>query len=151
MVWILTHILSPQKRELVQENAGYEALSSLQGTLLPRKLSFGMVSGWGALVLTLSRVAGRELDFEVDGALFPEVRQALLEIHALGVLHGDIRCANILVVPSGNLLPSEKMVSGHVVFIDFGRCRLNVGEGVLAKEMERLDEMLRSGCDSHYS
>jgi serine/threonine protein kinase len=140
VVWKLANIYSPERTELSQENAGYEALSSLQGTLLPRKLSFGMMSGWEALVLTLSRVPGRELDLERDSALFSQVRQGLQEIHSLGVLHGDVRCANILVAPCAN--------PQHVVFIDLGRCRMNAGEAALAKEMEHLNEMLRSGCDS---
>lgn len=140
VVWKLANVYSTQGTELFSEAAGYGALKSLQGTVLPRMLDFGLVHGGMGLALTITRVWGRVLDLRKDVPLFPKVRMGLGEIHGLGVLHGDIRCANIMVAPKEN--PQD------VVFVDFGRCRVNPSESDLRREFNGLEKMLARGVDS---
>jgi hypothetical protein len=119
------------EKELNQEAAVYERLSSIQGKYIPEFLGVGEdnVHGfWYNLSTSYEGVDAEELPFlteyEIAAAL-----EALANIHKLGVLHGDLRVANVVV--------NREVSPPKVKIIDFG-CAEIVGNSNDGKISERM-------------
>jgi hypothetical protein len=163
---------------LARECTAYEALSPLQGTVVPEAVFFGEVSSstrsktrYTALVTTYEGCAGTDDRDATSAAWLPYVstsadakiahaaiRSAALRaidaIHACGVLHNDVRCDNMIVMPtacknsnSGSSSSSSSATTNYTVvvkFIDF------VNASVYATSLEdaSLDSMDSDTCMS---
>ncbi|KAJ2558902.1 hypothetical protein GGH12_005653, partial [Coemansia sp. RSA 1822] len=117
--------------ELRVEVRAYHRLRDLQGTVVPRVVAYGYmpINGRRFGILAVERIEGEEilpaLDMDERSTLKTltnsekaACKDSLKKIHRRGVVHGDIRGANLLFRshgPGNDLLP---------VFIDFGFAQL---------------------------
>ncbi|KAF3276386.1 hypothetical protein TWF970_006342 [Orbilia oligospora] len=110
----------------------YKHLSSLQGTHIPRLYVSGdhIDGGYGIVVL---EDCGKEMNEHVfkDPATKEQAKKALLEIHRLGVLHGNIRRSNITYDKENGSDPLQ------IRIIDFGNATFDTEKVTdSAKEFE---------------
>ena len=106
----------------------YEALESLQGRVIPTFHACGYMGG--ILKVIVIESAGRPIKLnEVEGFL-PQIRSAVLEIHKLGYIHGDIRLPNIMIK------------EGQIQIIDFGLSKLGESSEDFKNEMEAVDRLI---------
>ena len=86
------------------------ALSGLEGLGVPRVISFGRVPDQSRLYMLRELVEGTSLQERIDagsdareclGAL-ALAAEKLTRVHRAGLLHGDIKPANIIVAEDGN-------------------------------------------------
>lgn len=83
---------------LMLEGRVYLRLRPLWDVVMPRLLACGPdVDKEGQLLATRLIPNSRHIDPKNDRHLLPQLRSALRAVHALGVVHGDLREANILV------------------------------------------------------
>jgi len=68
-----------------------------------------------------------------------EAMEALSKLHSLDVVHGDIRCDNIIVADEGGQLP--------VVFLDFGHADLAAGPKAFRRDMQDLKWIFKNLTD----
>eukprot|EP00197_Chlamydomonas_leiostraca_P006430 CAMPEP_0202868670 /NCGR_PEP_ID=MMETSP1391-20130828/11007_1 /ASSEMBLY_ACC=CAM_ASM_000867 /TAXON_ID=1034604 /ORGANISM="Chlamydomonas leiostraca, Strain SAG 11-49" /LENGTH=595 /DNA_ID=CAMNT_0049548865 /DNA_START=6 /DNA_END=1793 /DNA_ORIENTATION=+ len=94
-----------------------EQLGDLQPPVTPKLLRHDWTTCGNAYWLATELLEGHTLDLVAhpeDAALLPAASEGLARIHSAGVLHGDIRPENLLVVPGG---PGAQP---RVVWLDFG-------------------------------
>ena len=94
--------------ELLHEAVVYGRLKDLQGKSVPRLLASGRFTEDFLFGVMTSDEGIDATNFEADDAFVSKAMEALGQIHALGVLHKDIRKENIL-----------RNAAGDPVFIDF--------------------------------
>jgi serine/threonine protein kinase len=101
--------------------------------------------GEGVVSLITQRARGWELS-EGDLDLLPHALDSLRAVHKCGVLHGDIRLPNFIVVEPQSAADSQLK---PVVVIDFGRASIGGTAAEYAQEEEELRELLQpAGCVS---
>lgn len=115
--------------ELRNEAMIYGVLSLLQGIGIPRLKLVGHCQGLYCIGLTVHGQSPSSL----NPTQKQEVVDTIDKIHALGVLHGDIRRENILVDEYGK-----------VWVIDFGFARMNPNAEDLAEEQWQLERCLQA-------
>ncbi|KAJ2474568.1 hypothetical protein IWW56_005820 [Coemansia sp. RSA 2131] len=117
--------------ELRVEVRAYHRLRDLQGTIVPRVVAYGYmpINGRHFGILAVERIEGEEilsaLDMDERSTLKTltnsekaACKDSLKKIHRRGVVHGDIRGANLLFRSHG---PGNDLVP---VFINFGFAQL---------------------------
>ncbi|MEI8256773.1 MAG: serine/threonine-protein kinase, partial [Deltaproteobacteria bacterium] len=86
-------------RTVIPLHTEFESLLSLVHPGLPRALDYGTHEGGTFLVL--ERIAGRPLDARMDRTTvvraLADVADALATLHDTGLVHGDVKPANVLV------------------------------------------------------
>eukprot|EP00878_Enallax_costatus_P019715 GHUV01020807.1.p1 GENE.GHUV01020807.1~~GHUV01020807.1.p1 ORF type:complete len:366 (+),score=86.68 GHUV01020807.1:382-1479(+) len=115
---------------LENETATYQRLAPAQGVAVPSVVCHGPGADGRGYYIATQRVKGQTLDaISRAGSLTPSVRDAALSalqlVHSLGVAHGDLREANILVDGS------------RVWLIDFSHASLDPDQ-VTTESEERL-------------
>ena len=118
----------------------YCALRPLWGDKVPALLAAGYGRDRCCYLLATARVgvahaAEVDLSRAEHRALLPAATSALAAIHALGVLHGDMRADNILVAP-----PTAASGPPSVQFVDFGYACYNSS---LADRQREMDDLVR--------
>jgi tRNA A-37 threonylcarbamoyl transferase component Bud32 len=125
----------------------YQQLSELQGSCVPRVLGHGLIDFYdeyfmyfmalellpGTPLARLPRPLGEEV---CSGA-----RAALSQLHAHGVLHGDVQLDNFMAVSTSS---AGNGSSWRVVVLDFDRAYLNASAADMRKEMAELKRQLWS-------
>ncbi len=119
----------------------------MQGIYIPRLRYAGPGPGQGVVSVITKRVHGWELR-EGDLDLMPHALDSLRAVHKCGVLHGDIRLSNFIVVNPQSAGTSEESQLKPVVILDFGRARIGGTAREYAQEEEELLELLQPGCVS---
>jgi serine/threonine protein kinase len=113
----------------------FRLLTQLHHPNLATVFDFGRCSDNDALYFTQELVRGTDLTEFLKGAtrdtiaeLFVQLARALDYIHALGLVHGDIKPSNVLVAPAqgGESVPQAKL-------IDFGLARFLRGADASAE------------------
>lgn len=124
------------REERDSEAAFYRRLASLQGVHIPRCLGEGLLGdGFTSrrFVLILSWVGsdleGRERLPPVSA--WKPAREALLQMHALGVVHGDLAPRNV-TYDSG---------SGRIFFCDFSHARTGATADLAAEDLDSFDRL----------
>ncbi|KAI8585766.1 hypothetical protein BDZ88DRAFT_431511 [Geranomyces variabilis] len=110
----------------------YRVLEPLQGSDIPTFHGYCRV--WNMLHVLRMNAAGQSITANVctlvgPGNILSMIRSAVQRVHALGVVHGDIRLANFLY----------DIASGGVKVIDFGQSRANTSAAEREAEMVELD------------
>jgi transcriptional regulator with GAF, ATPase, and Fis domain/tetratricopeptide (TPR) repeat protein len=112
-------------RNASPQHGEFETLLSISHPSLPRALDYGTHEGGTFLVL--ERIAGRVLDASLDRVTairaLADVASALATLHEAGLVHGDVKPANVLVA------------ADRAVLVDLGlatRAGLGVPSGTLA-------------------
>ncbi|KAF9018916.1 hypothetical protein BDZ89DRAFT_1139660 [Hymenopellis radicata] len=112
----------------------YERLKAAKVNCIPRVFGFYQDGhrDVGALILSHNGhpIANRNTLLSVDAK--NRLKEALLSIHAAGVLHRDIRYWNVLVDDAG-----------HFSVIDFDRATTSASDHEFRWELERLEKLLR--------
>jgi RIO-like serine/threonine protein kinase len=101
----------------------YQRLSSVQGICVPRLLASGSTVMKGHFLVALEFVDGAAMAAPVPPDQQKAVLGALRAIHAQGVMHGDLKPANILVTTDGSIR-----------FIDFERACITDADHQLRQE-----------------
>lgn len=118
--------------EIENESRTFDALKSLQGAAIPRKVFAGKVSGGKDWLLITTYVEGDGFDkISVTSSVAEKARRALQDIHNQGFLHGDVMPRNIIVKQSEDC-----------VFVDLGRARRAENESQKEDEMAKLEVWL---------
>jgi len=86
------------------------ALSGLEGLGVPRVISFGRIPDQSRLYMLRELVEGTSLQERIDSGADPReclgalalAAEKLTRVHRAGLLHGDIKPANIIVAEDGN-------------------------------------------------
>jgi len=99
--------------ELLHEALIYDKLQDLQGKSIPNLLGRGRFSEELLFGLLTSDEGVDASQIEPDLFFVEKARNLLQQIHAKGVLHGDVRKENVL-----------RNTNGDPVFIDFGLSKL---------------------------
>lgn len=119
--------------ELEHEVKMYTALKSLQGRWIPRLEIEGVADGIDMVLVT--EYVGRTICNEpLSESDCDQIRTAFAEIHALGIMHGDIRTQNIVVGQSNG--------QRRFWVIDFGMAKATSDTSKLSKEKQELERML---------
>ncbi|KAK3805481.1 MAG: hypothetical protein J3Q66DRAFT_393293 [Benniella sp.] len=119
--------------DLRNELDTYHVLRHLQGTYVPRLKFSGYDSGLFALGM---EIAGRPLDpSKLTHTDRSTILDGLYHIHRYGVIHNDLRCANILVSQDEGAL--------QVKFVDFADSKRTFDVREQEREMFKLTELLR--------
>lgn len=122
------------EEELKFEARIYEALKPLQGRYVP-ELGFSGVANDMEMMLVIDFVGTDISQERLSDSDQEKIRAALSAIHALGVLHGNIRPQNILVQRDG--------LNARFYFVDFRLSRFTTDKTKLRWEKDRLDTLLR--------
>ena len=119
--------------ELRNEFEVYLRLRPLWGEVVPRLFWYGACQQTSREILAIEYLPGEPLNVATaDDKVKVATIKALNRIHELGVLHGDLRESNILVVGS------------KPFFIDFGFSILDGSEVNRAQEMAALRRLLEA-------
>ena len=121
------------------EERVYQRLLQLQGGCVPRVLGCGLIASYDEYFLALELLRGTQLarlPQPLDPGACEGALAALAQVHALGVLHGDVRLNHFIAVPAG---------SGclRVVLLDFDRAHLGASSADMGKERAELRRLLR--------
>ena len=121
------------EEEMLTEVKTYMSLEQLQGRTVPKLKGAGYTAG--GLFAIVTKIAGsRKKVEELSDQERNEIVKALSDIHDHGVLHEDIRPANILIQRRRNRF--------KVMFIDFALSKRVSNKEELKKEMAILKSML---------
>jgi predicted Ser/Thr protein kinase len=123
------------------EHRVYQQLQVLQGSCVPRVLGHGLIAFYNEYFLALELLHGTplaRLPQPLEPAVWDGAVAALRQVHALGVLHGDVRLENFVAVPVG----AEGEVRWRVVVLDFDRAYLSASSDALRKERAELRRRL---------
>ena len=117
---------------------------------VPKKLAVGSMTGGLCYFLASTLLSGQRPSAKLmQAGLRDCARDALSAIHAAGVLHGDIRLDNMLVV---SRTPGSS--SSSIMFLDFGRAMhlpsttSRRARQKFAAEHEELDALMAARCDT---
>jgi len=117
-----------------KEVAIYEHLQSLWGISVPFLRVSTPIEYFHAIILQY--VEGSPVSpANLTAAVESNILKAFDSIHALGVVHGDIRADNILVSAKGN--------RSWIIDFEFGQI-VDVAEDILFQEMEEVKHLLRA-------
>ena len=130
-------------RLVAHEGQMYDRMRSIQGTCVPRCLFRGaMSSGWQFSIITSFEGESLPEDDSYGRYLCAKQRypaavrataiEALRQVHVCGVLHDDIRAANLVLSEDGK----------RIKLIDFGYAQVCDDAESFAKEMGRLEWVL---------
>ena len=137
----------------------FQALRKLQGSCVPKLLGLGILpsddDAFLAVSLVLPGTPLAELTLPLEPSLCAAAEQALASVHALGVLHGDVRLANMLVSrPAGAAHPlrlgtddqqqESPPAAATVILVDFGHSCCGAAAEDLAGEMRYLRRLLQA-------
>ena len=121
------------EEEMLTEVKTYMSLEQLQGRTVPKLKGAGYTAG--RLFAIATEIAGSRIKVEeLSGQERNEIVKALSDIHDHGVLHEDIRPANILIQRRRNRF--------KVMFIDFALSKRVSNKEEHKKEMAILKSML---------
>jgi predicted Ser/Thr protein kinase len=127
------------------EHRVYQQLEKLQGSCVPRVLGHGLIACYDQYFLALELLPGKSLA-RLPQPLEPAVQDgavaALQQVHALGVMHGDVRLENFVAVPLG----TQGEHRWRVVVLDFDRAYLGAGVEALREERAQLRRLLGLPC-----
>ena len=129
-----------------------ERLQPLQGACVPQLLGYGYISDTCEFFMALSVVRGtplhvlrRPLPLEVRTAAAESLRQ----VHAQGVLHGDVRLDHMVLLAPEAAAGSEQQQQQQqqqqamrVVILDFDHARIAFSPGRLRTEEQLLQALL---------
>lgn len=107
--------------EIYQEWNAYNILRELQGRYIPSVVSLREFMNGGTLALSTAKLGRPILRITEDEA--QKARDLLYKIHALGVVHGDLKNSNNIVKYIGD--DGESVIG----FIDFGMSKFKVDLG----------------------
>jgi hypothetical protein len=110
--------------ELEKEVAIYQTLESLQGVAIPRFIQY--VSMWGLLSAIVLENGGVQPKVEELNKYRDQLVYKLNLIHSLGILHNDIKVANIVVK------------DGQALFIDFSNSIVGADAQLFEQEKREL-------------
>jgi hypothetical protein len=102
---------------LQKEVRVFQRLESLQGTVIPRFYQYGMLWDW--LHLIAMEDCGEPLHEDEIAGHAGKIRELVQALHDNGVLHGDVRKANIL-----------KDGQGQIRLIDFSHSKFQGDDGL---------------------
>ncbi|KAG0591110.1 hypothetical protein M758_1G146000 [Ceratodon purpureus] len=125
---------SDRAEALLTEVVAYHKLKEFWGKYVPKLVSYGTTAGGKVVYIATEEIDGREIGM---GTLSPqvvkEIFDALAVVHGSGILHGDIRPSNILVV---------KGRQAGVRLLDFGfACPITSSEDCM-RERDQLECLL---------
>jgi serine/threonine protein kinase len=120
--------------EMLREARVYVELGKLQGDGIPRLKGVGYTAG--GLFALMTEFGGYPIEVEnLNDVTREMIVGVLANIHGEGFLHGDLKCANILV---------EHYHDGpRIMFIDFGFARRFWSRKESVREMAELNEIIR--------
>jgi tRNA A-37 threonylcarbamoyl transferase component Bud32 len=121
--------------EILHEAYVYSSLKEIQGRFIPTMMLEGVSDGIEMVLVT--NYAGANIAHRIlTTADCDKIREAIVAVHNLGVVHGDIRPQNIVA----------QEIEGNVRFtvIDFGLSRWTQDESEFEQEMKRLEGVLDS-------
>ena len=135
---------------LTREGQAYLQLQPLWDGVVPRLVAFGLDRKEDSYVLATRLVSNcRHLSPHTDGHLYPRLRLALEAVHGCGVIHGDLREANILVEEprtddsgccageQGSKMEADQQAA-RVWLIDFGQAERGATRQQMDDEMREL-------------
>ena len=81
-------------------------------------------------------------EMSLEPGLCTAAKEALARVHALGVVHGDVRLENMLV-SQPKTPPRSGSAPSCVVLLDFGHARCGASTEDIAAEMAYLQQLLQ--------
>jgi len=120
--------------ELTHEGDVYERLRALQGVVIPRLVTYGRFAEDFLCGLATADSGVDATHFDPDATFTDKALLALRMVHELGVLHGDIKRANIL-----------RNTAGDPILVDFAMAKVLVGssppEDISAMQEEEVQQL----------
>jgi hypothetical protein len=123
--------------ELTHEGDVYKRLRALQGVVIPRLVTYGRFAEDFLCGLATADSGVDATHFDPDATFTAKALQALRMVHELGVLHGDIKRANIL-----------RNTAGDPMLVDFAMAKVLAGssppEDISAMQEEEVQQLMEA-------
>jgi len=121
--------------EILHEAYVYSSLEEIQGRYISTMMLEGVSDGIEMLLVT--NYAGANIANRIlSTADCDKIKEAIVAIHNLGVVHGDVRSHNIVAHEIDNTV--------RFLVLDFGRSKWSRDESEFEREMEQLESVLGS-------
>jgi len=125
---------SDRAEALLTEVAAYHKLKEYWGKYVPKLVSYGTTAGGMVVYIATEYINGFELGIgTLSQDVVKEIFDALTVVHRCGILHGDIRAPNILVMEGWEV---------GVRLIDFGFARPIISSEDCMREQVQLERLL---------
>ncbi|KAG0613049.1 hypothetical protein M758_6G072700 [Ceratodon purpureus] len=125
---------SDRAEALLTEVAAYHKLKEYWGKFVPKLVSYGTTAGGMVVYIATEYINGFEIGIgTLSQGVVKEIFDALTVVHQCGVLHGDIRASNIMVMEGWEV---------GVRLIDFGFARPIISSEDCMREQAQLERLL---------
>ncbi|KAG0613194.1 hypothetical protein M758_6G084300 [Ceratodon purpureus] len=125
---------SDRAEALMTEVAAYHKLKEYWGKYVPKLVSYGTTAGGMVVYIATEYINGFELGIGTYSQdVVKEIFDALTVVHRCGILHGDIRASNIIVMEGWEV---------GVRLIDFGFARPIISSEDCMRERVQLERLL---------
>ncbi|KAG0591105.1 hypothetical protein M758_1G146600 [Ceratodon purpureus] len=125
---------SDRAEALLTEVAAYHKLKEYWGKFVPKLVSYGTTAGGRVVYIATEYINGFEIGIgTLSQDVVKEIFDALTVVHQCGILHGDIRASNIIVMEGWEV---------GVRLIDFGFARPIISSEDCMREQAQLERLL---------